>query len=303
MPEFILKILLVIGIVAVCTFLVILVADLLISALDNKNSKNKSSKNNSKTSAKSKSTVVDKGNIFYDESEDLSESEKFRTNNSDYLKDLDDDDPDNEDINENHYDEIQAEREKALALKDKGNDINWFNELAGSNSDDDDDDDDDSDYEKLQKENDNPDIDELPSFDNAPSFGDFTKEKSIGNDIGEVGPGYDHCYVTEMYNPENKHCGCPLDDSDLVEFAVVKEPVSGHEMAVYTNMEGCQFYTGNFIGGIVGKNGVRYQAHDAFCLETQCFPDTPNQTTFPSCILEPGQKMKAKTVYSFTTSK
>ena len=128
---------------------------------------------------------------------------------------------------------------------------------------------------------------------------DFTKEKSIGKEIGEVGPGYDHCYVTEMYNPENKHCGCPLDDSDLVEFAVVKEPVSGHEMAVYTNMEGCQFYTGNFIGGIVGKNGVRYQAHDAFCLETQCFPDTPNKPDFPSCILNPGQKMKAKTVYSF----
>ena len=74
-------------------------------------------------------------------------------------------------------------------------------------------------------------------------------------------------------------------------------------MAVFTNMEGCQFYTGNYIKGIIGKNGRVYNSHDAFCLETQCFPDTPNQTSFPTCILEPGQKMKAKTVYSFTISK
>ena len=59
-------------------------------------------------------------------------------------------------------------------------------------------------------------------------------------------------------------------------------------------------YTGNYIKGILGKNGRIYDRHDAFCLETQCFPDTPNQKDFPTCILEPGQKMKAKTVYSFT---
>lgn len=128
---------------------------------------------------------------------------------------------------------------------------------------------------------------------------DFTTEKRIGKDIKEVGPGYDHCFVTEMYDTENKQCGLPLDDSDLVEFAVVKDPETGHEMDVYTNLEGCQLYTGNYIKGIIGKNGVPYQSHDAFCLETQCFPDTPNKPEFPTCILEPGQKMKAKTVYSF----
>ena len=128
---------------------------------------------------------------------------------------------------------------------------------------------------------------------------DFTKEKKIGKDIKAVGVGYDHCYVTELYDPENPHCGLPLEDDDLVEFCTVKEPVTGHEMSVFTNMEGCQFYTGNYIKGVTGKNGLVYDSHDAFCLETQCFPDTPNQTSFPSCILEPGQKMKAKTVYSF----
>lgn len=128
---------------------------------------------------------------------------------------------------------------------------------------------------------------------------DFTTEKRMGKDIKDVGVGYDHCYVTEMYNPENPQCGLPLDDSDLVEFCVVKEPVTGHEMAVYTNMEGCQFYSGNYIKGLLGKNGVTYMNHDAFCLETQAFPDTPNQKDFPTCVLEPGQVMKAKTIYSF----
>lgn len=129
---------------------------------------------------------------------------------------------------------------------------------------------------------------------------DFTTEKAIGKDIAFLTNGYDHCYVTEMYDSEDENCGVPLDASDLVDFCTVKDPKTGHEMSVYTNMEGCQFYTGNFIGGIVGKDGVVYNSHDAFCLETQCFPDTPNQNSFPSCILQPGEKMKAKTVYSFT---
>ena len=128
----------------------------------------------------------------------------------------------------------------------------------------------------------------------------FTTEKKIGQDIAEVGVGYDHCYVTEMYNPENPQCGVPLDDKDLVEFAIVKDPVSGHAMEVFTNMEGCQLYTGNYIKDIVGKNGRVYENHEAYCLETQCFPDSPNKKEFPTCILEPGQKMKAKTIYSFT---
>ncbi|MCR4953489.1 MAG: galactose mutarotase [Treponema sp.] len=128
---------------------------------------------------------------------------------------------------------------------------------------------------------------------------DFTKEKEIGAEIKDTGMGYDHCYVTEMYDTNNPQCAVPLSDSDLVEFAVVKDKKSGHEMSVFTNMPGCQFYTGNFIKGILGKNGVIYQNHDAYCLETQCFPDSPNKKEFPSCILEPGQVMKAKTVYSF----
>ncbi len=128
---------------------------------------------------------------------------------------------------------------------------------------------------------------------------DFTTEKRIGKDMAEMGVGYDHCYVTEMYSEENPQTAVPLDDKDLVNFCTVKEPVSGHEMAVFTNLPGCQFYTGNYIKGIVGKNGRIYENHEAYCLETQAFPDSPNKKDFPSCILEPGQKMKAKTIYSF----
>lgn len=128
---------------------------------------------------------------------------------------------------------------------------------------------------------------------------DFTQEKTIGQDIQKVGVGYDHCYVTEIYNPEKTQTAVPLSDDDLVEFCSVKSPETNIEMTVFTNMEGCQFYTGNFINGIVGKNGDKYQKHGAFCLETQAFPDSPNKEEFPSSILKAGQEMKSKTIYSF----
>ncbi|MCI5607449.1 MAG: galactose mutarotase [Spirochaetia bacterium] len=128
---------------------------------------------------------------------------------------------------------------------------------------------------------------------------DFREPKAIGKDIDSIGMGYDHCYVTEIYDPENPQCGLPLDDTDLVEFCTVKDPESGREMTVFTNMEGCQFYSGNFIEGCCGKSGIVYKKQEGFCLETQSFPDTPNKQNFPTCVLEPGQKMKAKTVYSF----
>lgn len=128
---------------------------------------------------------------------------------------------------------------------------------------------------------------------------DFTSEKAIGKDITKLKAGYDHCYVTEIYNSEDKQCGLPLDDKDLVEFCHVKDPVTNNEMTTFTNLEGCQFYTANYIKGVSGKNGVKYNNHEAFCLETQAFPNSPNVETFPTCILLPGQEMKAKTVYSF----
>ena len=128
---------------------------------------------------------------------------------------------------------------------------------------------------------------------------DFSTQKEIGKDIAEVKPGYDHCYVTTAYDEFNKQCGVPLNDDKLIHFANLIEPTSKREMNVYTNMEGCQVYTANWIQDVVGKNGVVYNNHDGLCLETQVFPDSPNKINFPTCVLEPGQKLKAKTIYSF----
>jgi aldose 1-epimerase len=135
------------------------------------------------------------------------------------------------------------------------------------------------------------------SVENTPF--DFRTDKKIGRDIKEVGNGYDHCFVTKAYDPENPHCGSPVKDEKLVRIAELTEPVSGRCMTVDSNMEGVQLYTGNWIGGTIGKNGQTYTKHGAVCLETQCFPDTPNKKKFPSCILVPGEKYKAVTVYGF----
>jgi aldose 1-epimerase len=128
---------------------------------------------------------------------------------------------------------------------------------------------------------------------------DFTTDKKIGRDIKEVGNGYDHCYVTHAYNQENPHSALPVSEENMVRVAELTEPVSGRCMTVDTNMEGIQLYTGNWIGGKTGKNGREYEKHGAVCMETECFPDTPNKKEFPSCILMPGEKYRAVTVYGF----
>lgn len=125
---------------------------------------------------------------------------------------------------------------------------------------------------------------------------DFLKPKKIGDDLKSVGAGYDHCFVTESYTPDmtNAFCG------EMKQVADVFEPVSGRGMKVYSNQIGVQFYTGNFLNNECGRNGMRYNKHEAFCLETQCFPDSPNKSEFPSCILHPDEKYKATTIYEFS---
>ena len=74
-------------------------------------------------------------------------------------------------------------------------------------------------------------------------------------------------------------------------------------MEVYTTEPGVQFYTGNFLNGRLAntKGGAKYVQHAALCLETQHFPDSPNQPNFPSTILKPGETYKTTTVYKFST--
>jgi aldose 1-epimerase len=81
----------------------------------------------------------------------------------------------------------------------------------------------------------------------------------------------------------------------------VYEPTSGRVMEVLTTEPGVQLYTGNFLdGSLTGKNGVVYARRTGFCLETQHYPDSPNQPSFPSTILQPGEEYRSTTVYRFS---
>jgi aldose 1-epimerase len=84
----------------------------------------------------------------------------------------------------------------------------------------------------------------------------------------------------------------------------VVEPKSGRTLDVATTEPGLQLYTGNFLDGTLnGKSGHVYRRRNAFCLETQHFPDSPNQPAFPSAILRPGEEFRSRTVYTFGVEK
>ena len=139
----------------------------------------------------------------------------------------------------------------------------------------------------------------IPTGKLAPVKGtalDFTEQHEIGSRIAEtkkgVSPGgYDHCYV--LNEKKGKLANAP------VFAARVDEPHSGRVMEVYTTEPAMQFYTANFLDGDA-KNGG-YKQHAAFCLETQHYPDSPNQPAFPSTELRPGQRYRQTTIYRFST--
>ena len=121
---------------------------------------------------------------------------------------------------------------------------------------------------------------------------DFTKPVAIGARIDQVPGGYDHNYV--------------LNDSSgkLCHAATVHDPATGRIMEIHTTEPGIQLYTGNFLdGSVTGKAGKKYQKHYALCLETQHFPDAPNQPDFPSTILEPGQQYTHTIIHKFLTDR
>ncbi len=125
---------------------------------------------------------------------------------------------------------------------------------------------------------------------------DFTVPKAIGADIDQQndqlknGKGYDHNFGL------NKH------DADK-PVAIVYSPQSGIVMEVYTAEPGLQFYSGNFLTGKDhdGKGKMAYGYRSAFCLETQHFPDSPNEPSFPKTVLKPGETYQTSTTYKFST--
>jgi len=123
---------------------------------------------------------------------------------------------------------------------------------------------------------------------------DFTKPIAIGARIDDAyqqlvyGKGYDHNWIL------NKQ------DASLTLAATLHDPQSGRVMTVHTTEPGVQFYSGNFLDGThKGKAGKVYKHRYALCLETQHYPDSPNQSEFPSTILRPGQEYVHKTIYRF----
>ena len=119
---------------------------------------------------------------------------------------------------------------------------------------------------------------------------DFTTAKAIGKEIQDVMGGYDHNWVL------NKKGTGPE------KIASLYEPTSGRQMEVFTTEPGLQFYTGNFLDGTLTntRSGQKYVQHGALCLEAQHFPDSPNQPSFPTTILKPGETYKQTTIYKFS---
>ena len=122
---------------------------------------------------------------------------------------------------------------------------------------------------------------------------DFRTPTPIGARIDQAddqlrfGQGYDQNFVVN---------GTP---GELRRAALVTEPGSGRTLEVLTTQPGVQFYSGNVLPDLTGKGGAAYKRRYGFCLETQHFPDSPNQPTFPSATLEPGERYAETTVWKF----
>jgi len=139
----------------------------------------------------------------------------------------------------------------------------------------------------------------IPTGELAPVAGtpfDFRSPKVVNSGIRSshqqmvYGRGYDHNFVLNRKT-----------NSDLEIAARVYDPSSGRSVEVWTTEPAIQFYTSNFVDGtLVGSSGGIYRQGDAFCLETQHYPDSPNQSAFPTTTLKPGDTYKTTTVYKFS---
>jgi aldose 1-epimerase len=140
----------------------------------------------------------------------------------------------------------------------------------------------------------------IPSGGPEPVAGtpfDFTRSRLIGEHIRDAHEqlrlrrGYDHNFCLRGGRVETPRA-----------VARVEHPPSGRVMTLLTDQPGLQFYSGNFLdGSVVGKGGRRYHQYDAFCLEPQIWPDSPNRPDFPSPRLNPGETYRHVSVFQFST--
>ncbi len=134
---------------------------------------------------------------------------------------------------------------------------------------------------------------EIAEIKNTPF--DFLKPYVIGarisynNEQLKFGKGYDHNWVLDR----------TAGSSELSVAAEAYEPKSGRVLEVLTNEPGVQFYSGNFLDGSQGKGNKPYGLRSGFCLETQHFPDSPNQANFPPTVLKAGTSTHSTTVFRF----
>lgn len=143
----------------------------------------------------------------------------------------------------------------------------------------------------------------IPTGEIAPVAGtpfDLRKPTAMGAHIRDGDPqlalarGYDHNWAITRPNADR-----PTKDQHLM--AAIRDPLSGRAMEVWSNQPGLQFYTGNFLDGTIrGKGGKLYRQGDAFCVEPQVFPDTPNRPAFGSARLDPGQTYVHRITYRFS---
>ncbi|MFN7732048.1 MAG: aldose epimerase family protein [Pirellula sp.] len=120
---------------------------------------------------------------------------------------------------------------------------------------------------------------------------DFTASHKIGERINDLKAtnGYDHCFVVRGKVGELRMAAKAVDAA------------SGRTLEIHTTQPGVQLYTGNFLAGNPGN--ANYKMHEAFCLETQHYPDAPNQAAFKSTVLKPGETLKEVTRFAFGVAK
>jgi aldose 1-epimerase len=148
------------------------------------------------------------------------------------------------------------------------------------------------------------DADQIPTGEIAPVAGtglDFRSPRRIGDALRDgadpqirIARGVDHNFVINRSG---------MDDRSLVRAARLVDPGSGRTMETLTTEPGVQVYTGNSLdGSLAGYSGRLYRQTDAVCFETQHFPNSPNEPSFPTVVLRPGERLESTTIYAFGTS-